>query len=187
MMNRKNARHPTGQSPVGAPVVLPQVVVTATDTGGLNVTVDGTPLPPRQGGTWTRGTFETLLEAITHDRNIPVRIEVHETDGTVFTDIIHTRRPTPSKPPETEPGTRRGMHANKGRQGRELVEVTADGFVPGEDVAVAVVVTQTDATSTGHVRALLDHRDYVALPLDEVGEVVLHGRISGTTRIRRLS
>lgn len=36
------------------------------------------------------------------------------------------------------------------------MEVTADGFVPGEDVAVATIVSHTDATGNGEARALID-------------------------------
>lgn len=69
-----------------------------------------------------------------------------------------------------------------------LVEVTGDGFVPGEDIAIAVIVSHTDATGTGAARALLDKRqlDTVLPEADGAGEVVLYGRISGTTVIRRV-
>ena len=63
------------------------------------------------------------------------------------------------------------------------MEVEGEGFVPGEDVAVAVIVSHTDAAGTGTARALVDLDD---LPPDATGEVILFGRISGTTAIRRL-
>ena len=40
-----------------------------------------------------------------------------------------------------------------------MAEVTAEGFVPGEDVAVAAIVSHTDATGTGEARALIDLDD----------------------------
>ena len=55
--------------------------------------------------------------------------------------------------------------------------------MPGEDVAVAVIVSHTDATGTGAARALVELDD---LPTGATGEVILFGRISGTTAIRRL-
>ena len=60
--------------------------------------------------------------------------------------------------------------------------------MPGEDIAVAVIVSHTDATGTGAARALLDQRQLNAvLPeADGAGEVVLYGRISGTTVVRRV-
>ena len=187
-MTAKKPRHPSRREPSETPVVLPHVVITATETGTLDVTVDGTAFPPpEEGPNWTRATFGPLLDAITEDRRIAVRIEVRETDGSVFTDLIHARRPKPSEPAEDELETPRGKQAkSKHKKRPELVEVTAEGFVPGEDVAVAVVVSQTDATGTGHARALLDTTQLADLLGDGTGEVVLLGRVSGTTAVRRL-
>lgn len=170
------------------PVVLPHVVITVTETGLLHVTVDGIDFPPpSEGETWTRSTFGTLLDAITADRTITVRIEVRETDGTVFTDIIHARRrtPPPADAEPSEPASGRGKHTMKPR-GPALAEVTADGFVPGEDVAVAVIVSHTDATGTGEARTLLDLDRFLPVLRDGRGEVVLLGRVSGTLHVRRL-
>lgn len=65
-------------------------------------------------------------------------------------------------------------------------QVEGDGFVPGEDVAVAIITGHTDAAHTGTARALIDP----ASPLPEQTtahvEVLLLGRISGATVIRRL-
>ncbi len=65
-----------------------------------------------------------------------------------------------------------------------LAEVTAEGFVPGEDVAVATIVSHTDATGTGDARALID---LDTLPDTAGQEVILLGRISGTFAVRRLT
>mgnify|MGYP000499950454 CR=1 FL=1 len=51
--------------------------------------------------------------------------------------------------------------------------------------AVAVIVAHTDATGTGAARALLDQRQLDALA-ESPHEVVLYGRISGTTVVRRV-
>lgn len=131
---------------------------------------------------------------MTKDRTIAVRIEVREVGGTVFTDLIRARKPTPPPPPDDEdaaaPGTRRARRAKHTKQHEPpvLVEVTGDGFVPGEDIAVAVIVSHTDATGTGAARALLDrrHLDAVLPETDGASEVVLYGRISGTTVVRRV-
>lgn len=187
-MTRKPPHRATPHKPEETPVVLPHVVITVTETGALHVTVDGTDFrPPSQGETWTRSTFGTLLDAITADRTITVRIEVHETDGTVFTDIIHGRRrtPPPSGVEPSEPASGRGKHTTKPR-GPALAEVTADGFVPGEDVAVAVIVSHTDATGTGAAWTLLDRGQLASLLRTGTGEVVLFGRVSGTLHVRRL-
>lgn len=167
-------------------MVLPHVIITVTETGALDVTVDGDPFPPpAEGQVWTRGTFGGLLDAITKDRTVTVRIEVRESDGTVFTDLIHARKPTPPQPAQAEPRQPRGKHT-KTKQAPELLEVTGEGFVPGEDIAVALIVAHTDATGTGHARALLDTSRLAGLLDDGAGEVVLLGRVSGTVQVRRL-
>ncbi|TCJ80228.1 UNVERIFIED_ORG: hypothetical protein EDC92_102147 [Dietzia maris] len=164
------------------PVELPHVVITVAADGTLTATVDGTPFASPDGTAWTRATFGPLMDAITKDRTIAVRVEVQESDGSVFTDILRTRKPRRAAgPTETPvPETRRSRHA---RRVPRLAEVTAEGFVPGEDVAVAAIVSHTDATGTGEARALIDLDD---LP-DGTHEVILFGRISGTVVVRRLT
>ena len=195
MRGRNPLHRTTSQQPDETPVVLPHVLITVTENGALDVTVDGTPFPPPPAGSeWTRGTFGPLLDAVTKDRTIAVRIEVREVGGTVFTDLIRARKPTPPPPPDDEdaaaPGTRRARRAKHTKQHEPpvLVEVTGDGFVPGEDIAIAVIVSHTDATGTGAARALLDrrHLDAVLPETDGASEVVLYGRISGTTVVRRV-
>lgn len=188
-MTRK-PRRSTGPEPEATPVVLPHAVITATETGALDVTLDGTDVPPPEGETWTRATFGTLLDALTRDRTTTVRIEVHESDGTVFTDVIRARRRTTPEPPDTEAKTEdeRSTAATSNRKQRpDLVEVTGEGFVPREDVAAAVIVSHTDATHTGHARTLLDRDRLRSLLPDGGGEVIVFGRTSGTIHVRRLS
>ncbi len=164
------------------PVELPHVLVSVAEDGTLTATVDGTAFESPDGIAWTRATFGPLMDSITKDRIIAVRVEVRESDGTVFTDILRTRKPRRAVvPPETPvPETRRSRHA---RRVPRLAEVTAGGFVPGEDVAVATIVSHTDATGTGEARTLIDLDD---LP-DGTHEVILLGRISGTLALRRLT
>lgn len=165
-----------------AAVELPHVLVTVADDGTFTASVDGAPFPSRDGSAWTRATFGPLMDAITKDRTIAVRVEVRESDGSVFTDILRTRKPRraalPSKSPVPE--TRRSRHA---RRVPRLAEVTAEGFVPGEDIAVATIISHTDAAGTGEARTLIDLDD---LP-DGTHEVILLGRISGTVAVRRLT
>ncbi|WP_094980644.1 hypothetical protein [Rhodococcus pyridinivorans] len=165
-----------------APVELPHVLVTVAEDGTLTATVDGTPFPSPDVSAWTRATFGSLMGAITQDRTIAVRVEVRESDGSVFTDILRTRKPrravASSETPVPE--TRRSRHA---RRVPRLAEVTADGFVPGEDVAVAAIVSHTDATGTGEARAIID---LDVLSDASTHEVILLGRISGTRAVRRL-
>lgn len=165
-----------------APVELPHVLVTVAADGTLTATVDGTPFPSADASAWTRATFGPLMDAITKHSTIAVRVEVRECDGSVFTDILRTRKPRRAAAPSENPvpETRRSRHA---RRLPRLAEVTAGGFVPGEDVAVATIVSHTDATGTGEARALIDLDD---LP-DGTHEVILFGRISGRFAVRRLT
>lgn len=183
-MSPSPTRRSHDQDPA-VPVDLPNVVVTVAANGTLTAAVDGVEHPQPATGMWTRATFGPLMDEITKDRTVSVRVEVRECDGGVFTDIIHARKPTPparAAEQEPVPGTRRGRRAAAPRALR-LMEVEGEGFVPGEDVAVAVIVSHTDAAGTGTARALVDLDD---LPTGATGEVILFGRISGTTAIRRL-
>ena len=167
------------------PVNLPNVIITVATDGTLTATVDGVIHPHPPAGAWTRTTFGPLMDEITKDRTVSVRVEVRECDGGVFTDIIHARKRTPPvrvTEQESVPVTRRGRRVATPRALR-LMEVDGEGFVPGEDVAVAVIVSHTDAAGTGTARALVDLDD---LPHGSTGEVILFGRISGTTSVRRL-
>ncbi|GAA2122031.1 hypothetical protein [Kocuria atrinae] len=185
-MASKKPRRTTGQDPAETPVLLPHVIVTVAENGALGVTVDGAPLPPpAEGKVWKRSTFGELMDAVTADRTIAVRIEVREVDGSVFTDLIRARKPTPPQPAEAKPQEQRGKYT-KTKQVPELVEVTGERFVPGEDIAVAVVVSHTDATGTGHARALIDADQLAPVLAGGAGEVVLLGRVSGTLHIRRV-
>ena len=183
-MNLSRPHHTRDHEPE-VPVDLPNVVVTVAANGTLTAAVDGIAHPQPAAGAWTRATFGALMDEITKDRTISVRVEVRECDGGVFTDIIHARKRTPPvrvTEQESVPVTRRGRRVATPRALR-LMEVDGEGFVPGEDVAVAVIVSHTDAAGTGTARALVDLDD---LPPDATGEVILFGRISGTTAIWRL-
>ena len=165
------------------PVELPHVLEIVAADGTLTATVGGTPFPAPGETAWTRTTFGPLMDAITKDRTVAVRVEVRECDGSVFTDIIRPRTPrrAVALPEKPVPETRRSRHA---RRVPRLMEVTADGFVPGEDVAVATIVSHTDATGLGDARALID---LDTLPDIAGQEVILLGRISGTFAVRRLT
>ena len=173
--------------PVPAPVTIPTVLLQVRADGTLDATIDGHPLLPPEGiGRWRRSSLPQIIDHASSDRTIPVRIEVHEVDQTVFTDIISARpprQPAPTVETDPEPGPRRGRRALPPQTPR-LVEVSGDGFVPGEDVALAVIVGHTDATGTGTARAIVDLDD---LSIGATSEVLLFGRISGTSTVRRLA
>ena len=127
-MNLTSPRRSTpndDENPV--PVELPHVLVIVAADGTLTATVDGTPIPAPGDTVWTRTTFGPLMDAITKDRAVAVRVEVRECDGSVFTDIIRPRTPRRAAPLSEKPvpETRRSRHA---RRVPRLMEVTADGF-----------------------------------------------------------
>ena len=103
----------------------------------------------------------------------------YESDGTSFTDII---TPSPSRRTRPEPDSANTETALDAPAAPRLVEVTAEGFIPGEDIGVAIIVTHTDASHTGRARALLESAQFDASP---TGEVVLIGRLSGNYEIVR--
>ena len=183
-MNLSRPHHSRDHEPE-VPVDLPNEIVTVAADGTQTAAVDGIAHPQAAAGAWTRATFGPLMDEITKDRTVSVRVEVRECDGGVFTDIIPARTPTPparAAEQEPVPGTRRGRRVAAPHVLR-LMEIDGEGFAPGEDVVVAVIVSHTDAAGTGTARALVDLDD---LPTGATGEVILFGRISGTTAIRRL-
>lgn len=153
---------------------MPVIRLAVHDDGTMSATIDGEPLaPPVTEGVWRRGSFARIVDQVTAERMIPARVEVTEADGSVFTDIITAtaRKNTPA-PDLPEP-------AGAAR----LLEVTGDGFVPGEDIAVCRVIRHTDAAATGTARALIDlDHDH----LNPGDDVVLVGRVSGTLVVRSL-
>lgn len=164
--------------PESVPVSLPPVVLDVHADGTVSVTVDGKPLEPDPfAPPWRRSSFGQIIDRATNDRTTPARVEVREADGTSFTDIIAARRRRFRPEPEPEP---------KAPAGPVFRTVEGAGFVPGEDVAVAVVTGHTDAAHTGAARALIDPAGVGVDLAGGVIEVILFGRVSGTTIIRRL-
>ncbi|GAB3597197.1 hypothetical protein [Microbacterium tumbae] len=165
---------PEAAAPLVVPVVLPHVVATVGEDGRLSVEIDGSELTKAPIG---RHAFGKLLDEIIRKRRTALRVDLIEADGTAYTDILTP--PAAADQDETsEPDPAPAHAAPSETQGPRLVEVTGEGYVPGEDVAVAVVIRSGSATGTGHVRHLVE--------LDELGssgEVVLFGRISGTTTL----
>ena len=158
------------------PVVLPHVVIVVVEDGRMTVTVDGALYEPEPfAPPWRREDFARVLDQLTEQHRSPVRVEVREADGTVFTDIItpgKRRRPRPDSEPVPQPPPPRAMP--------ELVTLTGDGFVPGEDVAIAVVIAHGDAAPDGTMRGLLTTEQAESSP---TRDVILLGRVSGTLTI----
>jgi hypothetical protein len=153
------------------PVSIPVVVAEAGADGRLTITVDGVPFTPEPIG---RAAFGSLLEEIIRKRGTALRVQVQESDGTVYTDLLTPPGkdvPTPSK---ADPSAGKAVAAG----GPGLLEVTGEGFVPGEEVAVAPILIHSSARSDGRVRSLVEVDGSVA-------ELLVFGRISGTVHVVR--
>jgi hypothetical protein len=149
----------------GAMLTLPLVIATADQSGRLSILVDG---EPHGGGPVRRETLGQVLASIAADREGPIRVEVREADGTRFVDLL-TPPPPPSRfAPTSEPAPVQPTPA--------LFEVLGEGFVPGEDVAIALVRRHASARSDGTARALVDR---IEAPDGPTG-VILFGLVSGT-------
>lgn len=154
------------------PPVLPQILLEAVSAEMLIATVNGDKIT---AAPIARTEVHNAVTELVGHLGMPTRVEVRELDGTVHADILTPPPPTPNEPPITRPT------ASTPAAAPLLVEFAGDGYVPGEDVAIAVILRHTSADHTGHARALLDRAE---LP-DGPGELVLLGRISETLSIHR--
>lgn len=172
---RRRARPHRGQSEHGDPPVnLPVATLTVHADGTLTVSVDGTPVDPEPPDSpWQRQSVPAILDRLGELSTGALRLEIREADGTTFTDIItpsdhhHSRPPGGATPPTvTSPGT---PHSG--------------GFVPGEDVAIAVVIGHSRVRPDGTIS---NPPTALQATLAASGEVILLGRTSGahTTRPR---
>ena len=174
------AKSPKPES--SGPVVVPVVEFTIDGDGSMTVTVDGVPyLPEPFAPAWRRESFPTILDTLTARYRTPLRVQVREADGSTFTDIITPPRERPAPTPwETPPASASpplpAAHP-------VLHQVAGSGFVPGEDVAVAIIHAHSDAAQDGSARALLTAEQAATAV---TGEVILLGRVSGTLTIGRI-
>ncbi|MVT27432.1 hypothetical protein [Nesterenkonia alkaliphila] len=170
-----------GGVPVEAPVTLPYARIIVEDRGRLRVTVDGEEYPPPEGKTsWVRADLGGLLDAVTEDRSRTVRVEISETDGTTFTDIIQAA-PRRTPPRSLETTDRSKPAGEKSKPSKKPPTIQAAGFAPGESVAVAVVASEAAADEDGTAE--------ITVPKGriKVAEIVLlYGRASGRVELRGL-
>lgn len=187
---RTNPDHQPPKAPkpeIGGPVVVPVVQFTIAADGSMTVTVDGAPyLPEPFAPAWRRESFPAILDTLTARHRTPLRVQVREADGSTFTDIVTPPRerpaPTPweaSDPAATATVTPLPLSAAP----PVLRQIVGSGFVPGEDVAVAIIHAHSDASGDGTARALLTPEQAAAAV---TGEVILLGRVSGTLVIGKL-
>lgn len=178
---------------ITVPPVLPVVAMTIAADGTMTVAVDGTPYEsPRFGPPWVRSSFATVIDSVLEERGSPVRVLVYEADGTVFTDLV-SRPLQRALDPTAQPPSRDDARGTPAAEGLidaaplvapPRVVLGEDGFIPGEDVAVAIIVRHTKASTDGSARALLEPG---ICRVSADGEVILVGRISGTCVIAGLT
>jgi len=150
---------------VRVPVVMPLVEVEVDRKGFLTVALDHEPYSA--DASLTREDLQRVADEIAADLGAAVRVEVLESDGSTFTDIVTPERPrlrtvTPVREATTMIG-----------------EVAGDGFLPNEEVAVAVVVAHQVASTDGTARLRLPP----ALLESHPGLVVFMGKRSGTVMV----
>lgn len=166
--------------PIQVPPVLPLIVMTVQPDATLSVAVDGQQFDsPTFAPRWQRHSFAQVISQVIEQRHSPVRLVINEQDGSVYTDIVTQpilgslvtepgEEPAPV-PVAAEPSA--GISAH-------LLAVHGDeGFIPGEQVAVAIIIRHTDAQSEGSARSLIEPG---LLDLSPTREVILLGRMSGT-------
>jgi hypothetical protein len=128
---------PEQQAESVVPVVLAQVLVTVEESGRARVRVDGTEHPD---GPIDQAQLGGVLASVVEAADGPVRVEIHEPDGTRYADIL--------QPPRRRPAPRQEKDAPTPARGPVL---RAEGFAPGETVLVAVPTTtsiRADANGT---------------------------------------
>ena len=184
---RRAAEH---EGSTNVPPVLPVVTMTVQSDSTLRVLVDGEPFRPSTfAPPWQRPSFAQIISSVIEQRHSAVRVVVHELDGTVYTDIVtapQPYRPDPPALPELSPASAQDEALGPDKtDSTDLLAVEHDGgFVPGEEVAVAVIVRHTAAGREGATRTQIEPG---LLDLSPTHEVILLGRISGTCVIGSVS
>ncbi|WP_229662548.1 hypothetical protein [Nocardioides phosphati] len=150
---------------VRVPVVMPLVEVEVDTDGFLAVTLDREPYSA--DGSLTRDDLKRVLDRIAADLGTAVRVEVREVDKSTFTDIVTPERPKVRTLQPVRKAT------------TSIGEVAGEGFIPNEEVAVAVVVAHQVASTDGTARLRLPPALLEAHP----GLVVFMGKSSGTVMV----
>lgn len=149
---------------VRVPVVMPLVEVEVDEPGYLSVRLDREPYSA--DGALSRGDLRRVLDDIATDLGTAIRVEVHEADGSNFTDIITPGQSVPSP----DRVARSALASAFG--------IAADGFTAGEAVEVCVVIARQVADDDGTARLRLPPALLEAHP-----RVVLLGRTSGVVAL----
>lgn len=123
------------------PVVLATAHVKVREDGRLLVDVDGEPFAP--GRDRDRSDLSAVLDEITTALGTAVRVEVRESDGTVYADIATPPEAVdpPAAPGPPEPTSTSGL--------------VGTGFQPGEEVAIAYIIARQTADAHGRAELQL--------------------------------
>lgn len=121
---------------MNVPVTFKVVTVLVDNDGTLAVAIDG--VPHMEGRQLRRSDLGQVVEEIACEADEPVRVEVHENDGTTYTDIV-----LPPRPDAVQADLDPPVHRPAGSG------ITGGGFIPGEKVAIAYVLARQDADREG--------------------------------------
>jgi hypothetical protein len=117
------------------PVVLTTVRFDIDTEGRLKVSVDGQPHAEERA--LSRRDLRSVLHEITTSLDTAVRVEVHEADGTTYSDIETPAEIAPAAVTKPEPEA-------------ATPALAGTGFLPGEQVALAYVVARQQADAYGN-------------------------------------
>lgn len=166
--------------PPSPSVNLPIAMIWVDPPGVMRVVYDGNEFPPPTLETgWTRARFGDLLDALSAHRSRSIRVEIHEHDGSVFTDIVHATRREPST---AEASRASSIPRARHEPPHQLTEVHGSGFIPGEDVTVALTLSTVEGAADGTTRAILDLQQFVTTR----AEILFVGRVSGVIAVDQL-
>lgn len=168
-------RTPEDSGHLSVPVVLPHLIVRVGDDDRATLTLDGEPVSPDP---MDRSGLGGMLDGILQSRRVPVRVEIIERDGTTYTDVLTPPAPAPEPVPDEASEVAPVADAATRSRVPVLFEASGEGFIPGEDVALAVIIRHSSTNGDGHVRHVVEDRE-----LASCGEVLLFGRISGTAHV----
>jgi hypothetical protein len=147
---------------------MPLVQVSVGEHGHLTVLLDREPYCA--DGVLRRDDVTRVLDEIAAALGTPVRVEVHEADGSTFTDIILPSEQAPTSAPAPADRVRESLGS--------AFAISGEGFTAGEQVEVCVVVARQIADKDGMARLRLPSALLTAHP-----SVVLVGRSSGAVAL----
>ena len=144
---------------MSTPAILPRLLIQFDGSGVPTFTLDedeyvppGGPYPPG------RASIRNILEAI-RDHLGPIRVKIVETDGSTYSDVL-LAGDADSTPAATT----------------DDMDAYASGFLPGELVAVAVILSEHPASEDGTSNVRLP----AAVFARHGSSLMLLGRSSGT-------